>query len=67
MKAIKIKNLEPGQIVGLANCFDTGEVVKRLAKNLYLINYQGHQIEMQRQHLAVNRLGRWTFGPCNAQ
>lgn len=66
MKTIKIKQLQPGQEVTIANCRDTARVVKRLAKNLYEVVWCGHTLQIQRNQMAVNVHGRWVFGPNNA-
>ena len=46
-----IPNLQPGQKVGIANCVDRGTVVERCGPNLYVVEYKGHHINMQRQLL----------------
>lgn len=56
---VKIESLKVGQEVALANCRETGTVILRVGKNLYLVDYQGHEITMPRNRLFINRDGRW--------
>lgn len=51
-RVIQIPSLQPGQEVAVANCVTHGVVVRRLGKNLYLVLYKGHEIEMRRQAIA---------------
>jgi hypothetical protein len=48
---IKLRNLDAGQMVGVANCVGYYQVVRRVRKNVYLVDYKGAQIEMPRQTL----------------
>jgi hypothetical protein len=59
MMNVKIESLKAGQEVVLANCRETGKVIARIGKNLYRVSYQGHEIDMQRNQLSINRDGRW--------
>jgi hypothetical protein len=60
---IKVASLEPGQEVAIANCVETGRIVSRSEKNLYIVNWRGRNITMRRSELGVKRDGRWHFGP----
>ena len=65
-KIIKIRTLEVGQDVSIANCSELGKIVKRVKNGLYTVLYQGHEIDMPRTNLAVFVHGFWKFGPYNA-
>lgn len=62
---IQIQNLVPGQEVALANCVATGRVIRRLKKNLYLVQWKNHEMTMRRSQLAVRFRGQWRIGPVN--
>ena len=63
---IQVVQLAPGQEVALANCRNTGRVIRRVAKNLYLVSWNGHEVTIGRNQLGVSVQGRWKFGPANA-
>lgn len=65
-KTITIKNLVPGQEVSIWGCRENAQVVCRVAKNLYRVNWQGRAIEVRRAMLGVMHLGQFRFGAVNA-
>lgn len=64
-RTVKVKQLFPGQKVAIANDSRPAEVIKRIKKNLYLINLGGTEVEVVRQLIAVNVNGLSKFGPYN--
>ena len=64
-RTVKIKQLFPGQKVVIANDSRPAEVIKRIKKNLYLINLGETEVEVVRQLIAVNVNGLSKFGPYN--
>jgi hypothetical protein len=54
-----IPPLTIGQVVSIANCVETARVVRRIRRNLYLVNFKGADIEVSRTNILVERNGRW--------
>ncbi len=64
-QVFKITPLYVGQEVSLWQCGTTGKVIKRLKNGLYMIEWKGDKLPMDRKSLGVYCLGQWKHGPYN--
>lgn len=62
---VNVKNLVPGQEVGIANCGQLAKVIRREGKNLYRVLWCEKELVLPRNQLAVKVWGLFKFGPFN--
>ena len=48
-----LRNLQPGMLVGIANCTGTYTIIRREGRNLYRLDFDGREVVIPRVQLPV--------------
>jgi hypothetical protein len=65
VRTVKLKDLYPGQVVGVFHSRHASTVIRKVAKNLYELDYEnsGRVIQMNRNRICVKRYGVFANNP----